>query len=379
MTVEWKNGDENSAAHRTARAAGWHQMDGCRASRRDAGRSSPCRSPRPPGRDRIRDTLRRASRAARRRPRPCGRVAAARAASKPTLSAPARPSASSFRTTRRRSSSIAASISAVPSDRAVVDDDELEVRVGLAEHARTACSTVASASRAAITTDTSGAGHGGLRVACAGGGSRLRRSASTSSSQRSTAPTTLAALLDSLEAQTHRRFRLLVVDQNADGACRRARRHPSSRRPSPALGAGSVPGAERRRCRHLTRRPRRFPGRRLPVSRPTCSSASRSASRPTRASTASAAGRPRATATPIRRWPSASRRADAVDTLWNRASRTRSSFAASSSSASARSTKRSASARDAAGRRARRSTTSCVRCARAHGSSTTPSSSCTMP
>ncbi len=202
-----------------------------------------------------------------------------RAASRPTFSAPARPSGSAFRThaaDARPRGRRALSPGAV--GRAVVDDDELEVALALAEHASDRLLDRPLGVAGSEDDGHEGRGHGGAEGS-------LRRwretSASTSSSRRSIAPTTSQRC-----SPRSRRRRTRLPARRRRSERRRPHRAAArgvsrARRAAPALAARALTRPQRRTAASHGG-PCRLPGRRLPLS-----------ARPARAGRAALRGRPR--------------------------------------------------------------------------------------
>ena len=147
--------------------------------------------------------------------------------------------------------------------RAVVDDDELEVALA-SGRARSRPPPRSSARRRGLPGRRT-RGRGPRR-----GEGSLRRwpkplptCASTSSSRRSTGRTSSSSLLSSLDAQTHRAVRVVIVDQNEDNRVERVLGgHAGLGRPAIALSARSLACPERG-APVAQRRPRRLSRRRL--------------------------------------------------------------------------------------------------------------------
>ena len=211
-------------------------------------------------------------------------------------------------------------------------------------------------------------GHGWMRrVACTGGGSAWRRLRSRRRDRRPDAGP--GALLESLESQTHRAFRVVIVDQNSDDRVERLLgAHPSlrtvhllsdrglSRARNRALSslAGDVIGFPDDDCRYppdlLERVARRFAED---------------------AELGGLSGRPvAADGSTVGRWP---RQPEPItsDNVWHRANSHTIFLRREVVERVGASTRRSGSAPGRRGRRARRSTTSYVRSAAGRGSNTT--------
>ena len=150
-------------------------------------------------------------------------------------------------------------------DRPVVDDHQLEIAARLAEHAAHRLADRLLRVAGCEDDGHEGRGHGGLRVACAGGEGRPRRPLR---------PRRRDGRPDRRSRRPARRSRgtdaPLVPARGGRPERRRARRArprgaPRARRAAPPLGARPLPGAERR-ARRADGRCRRVPGRRLPLS-----------------------------------------------------------------------------------------------------------------
>ncbi len=160
--------------------------------------------------------------------------------------------------------------------RAVVDDDELEIAHGLAEHAPNRLLDGPRGVAGGEDDRHERRGHGGLRVACAGA---RRPSASTSSSRRSTAPTTSPRCSTRSTARRIAASGVVVVDQNDDDRVARAARGSSVGRDAASPLAARAVARAQRRARRLSRRISSRSRTTTASTRPTCSSASRGASR----------------------------------------------------------------------------------------------------
>ena len=247
--VEERRGEERRPPH--GARPGRHPVDRPEAPVRRAGRSSPCPTTAaagadPDARD---DPLEPAGQrdVVGVHPREERRRAPRRS---PTLSAPARPSGSSFRTTRSRSSSIASSTAAVPSTEPSSTTRSSRSAQRLAEHAPHRLLDRRLGVAGGHHDGHERSGHGGLRVACAGGGSGLRSPLRPRRRDRRPHGRPRERCSHSLEAQTHRRFRLVVVDQNADARVADVlAAHPALDDPPPPLRAGPLARAERRAAR----------------------------------------------------------------------------------------------------------------------------------
>ena len=132
--------------------------------------------------------------------------------------------------------------------RTVVDEDELEIRVRLAEDAPHCLVDRRLGVAGGHHDGHERGGHGGLRVACAGGGSRLRPRLRPR--RRNGRPDRRAATCSTRSSAGPLGFRLVVVDQNADERCRDVlARHSAGRAPSASARSGACRGPETPRCR----------------------------------------------------------------------------------------------------------------------------------